>query len=277
MKKLLPVIFMCMFAIGAYAKPEAAKPKPAASDKNVSDMMDLVRAQAEINQKQLEINAWQAELNHRFIMSGMMPMPARDAVSGGEYVMPPENKSAETYFGLRLGGGNIWTDDSSYNGKGGATFGLALGAKWQTSEDVAFRLEGEITGAIFIGDYITYDYHYDNWGNWWSYTTKADIQNTAGLYMVNTYIDFLTTYSLKPYIGFGLGATSGKETISYNGGSYSYNHDSQFVFGLYGGFGFNFTSDGSIVGEWGVRYIAAKEKAPKAEMFTSSWAVRFLF
>ena len=96
-------------------------------------------------------------------------------------------------------------------------------------------------------------------------------------FMANAYLDFLTDHKLKPYVGVGIGFTNHNDRIRGGGFQALTAFESELVWGLYGGVGFNLTRNGLLAGDIGLRYTYAHMWGYSVQNMTYNAGLRFTF
>jgi len=103
-------------------------------------------------------------------------------------------------------------------------------------------------------------------------STNADVSDTltANSYMVNGYLDFLSGYRIKPYLGAGLGAISLNEKVDGDSASAT-----KFGYGIYGGFWFNITN--ALAMDLGAQYKGANANGVSFSFVNFNLGLRYAF
>ena len=178
---------------------------------------------------------------------------------GNAWAGEDTGKTIAPYISLRLGAVALSTDLNgvNINNSAGGAIGGAIGAKFILGNEINVRAEGEFAynSASFT----------DRWGD--------KITQTPMTFMANAYLDFLTSYKLKPYVGFGLGMMNFNEKDSSD--ITSDVSLSDFAYGIYGGAGFNFNESGSLMGDVGIRYTSASFKYNGSDVDVSAISYNF--
>ena len=174
------------------------------------------------------------------------------------------------YASLRAGFAQVSID--SFNGfDNGASGAVALGLKFKLNDRFNIRFEGEAVYNLYRGG------PFEMYPGTWS-AFIYNIETSQRVFMANFYIDFLTDQIIKPYLGFGVGAMNIAADIEVIQGGFLDQRLSQsgsLTTGFYGGFGFNITSDGSAIGDVGVRYLNAQVLGLTVSSISYNLGVRF--
>jgi opacity protein-like surface antigen len=175
------------------------------------------------------------------------------------------------YVSLKLGGGSSSWENSETNPSGASVIG-AVGATYAL-DAVNLRGELEFSYSSFTSEEVIVD-NYDSF--------TIDQKFTS--YMTNFYVDFLKSYKIKPYVGFGLGMMGVKNDVSenvYDFGTSTYikfnssANETALAYGLNGGFGFNFTD--SLSGDLGIKYTIGAFENTNINVFTTAFGIRYKF
>ena len=172
-----------------------------------------------------------------------------------------EPKIIAPYLSLGVGAGAL-TAQGQDGSNGGVSLNGAFGARFILNDQVSARAEVELSVGAFTGDLA--------FGN--------TVHHTPVAFMTNYYLDLLTGFRLKPYVGFGVGFMSLNEEMKTASGWTVYSeNDSGFAYGLYGGIGFNLTSSGNVMGDLGLRHVSAQLFGHTIQTTTFNLGARFVF
>jgi len=161
------------------------------------------------------------------------------------------------YISFRAGGGEFYDPAWGVSANGGLALGAAFGRRFKLADELAVRTETEI-----------------GYGTFGRKIGSVELDQRTISFMGNIYFDFLTSYKVKPYVGFGAGMLNLRDkwsdiTIEFN--------STEFAYGLYGGIGFNLTASGSVMGDVGIRHINSTSYGASISMTTVNAGARFMF
>ena len=194
----------------------------------------------------------------KFLIVPMLGILAGAAYADEEVA---EQNAVSPYAAFRVGVGGLGISDGGQDGRnGGLTLAGAVGARIKINNDLAFRVEGEAELGSFSNT-----------------QGLLEVEQNTVTFMANAYIDFMTSYRLKPYVGFGIGTTLIQEEMSVFGIRLYDESTSGFTYGLYGGVGFNLTDTGNVLGDVGVRYRRFSAWDANINIFTVNAGLRVVF
>jgi len=159
-----------------------------------------------------------------------------------------------------------WYEGGEYSHWGNAIAG-AVGARLKVSNNLVLRAEGEYSVFWFenLGVAVC------NSSGTFCHSQSGD-QGVETI-MGNLYLDLLTSYKLKPYIGAGCGYMDSKITSFWVDDRRDYGN----IYGLYTGVGFNLSKRGGATVDLGMRYLSMRIQEAHAEFISFNAGVRFTF
>jgi len=170
-----------------------------------------------------------------------------------------EKPEIQTYISGRIGFGGMSNEG---DGLSGTTTAIALGSKGAITNTVDFRLEGEFS----FNRFDEVDSH--------GYLVLDQMVTTA---MLNAYVDFMTNYRVRPYLGLGAGRITIREMGEASPGLWSRVYDEAYGFGLYAGVGFYLTTNRKFAGDVGIRYIFVSLLGQDRYMANINFGTRYVF
>jgi len=198
------------------------------------------------------------------------PLPAPPIFQ--QAAMPEDNSKSsglEVYAAFRVGGGSLSFDVPNTDDMTGMAFGGALGFIIRGDHN-DFRIEAEVSRNSFTAEHRIP-------GLVPGSSIIAETEAVATTFMVNAYIDLMASTAFRPYVGFGIGVVQAQESATAFGITISGEVQTETVYGLYAGVGFDLSKSGRMVGDVGVRYLIATVESVDISALTFNAGLRIMF